>query len=278
MSWIRAIQHKRPKHKYAINAKLLGDDAECAWTNLGYWDEQTSSYPQACQQLAEHLAQSVHLNSKDRVLDLGCGQGASLKYWLEHYHIQDLEAVELQQQCVSNIQNKIPQLQAIHCQSFLNLKAIPFAKNFDVVLCIDAAYHSEFNVFVNSIHSVLNSKGRVGFHTLMLSDKVLNSKQKLQYRYGLKIADIHFNHLLNQAQIQQSLQQQGFENIEIVDLSHNVLAGFGAYIQSQDQSTQRGLDQFKINMTAKLCEKLARDGVVKYVQISAVKSDNSIKK
>lgn len=282
MSWIRAIQHKLPKHKYAINAKLLGDDAECAWTNLGYWDDQLSSYPQACQRLAQHLAQSVDLNSNDRVLDLGCGHGASLKYWLEHFQIQDLEAVELQKQCVEKIQNTIlqkntPQIQAIHCQSFLNLNAIPFAKKFDVVLCIDAAYHSELSLFLNSIHSVLNSNGRVGFHALMLSDKVLNSKQKMQYRYGLKLADINFDHVLNQAQIQQSLQQEGFENIEIVDFSHNVLLGFSAYIESQDQSSQRGLEQFKINMTAKLCQKLARDGVVKYVQISAVKSDNSMK-
>ncbi|MFW1931658.1 SAM-dependent methyltransferase, partial [Acinetobacter baumannii] len=83
MKWLQAIQQKLPKHKYAIDAKMLGDNAECAWSNLGYWDEATSSYPQACQQLAERLAQAVQLNQHDRVLDLGCGQGASLKYWLE---------------------------------------------------------------------------------------------------------------------------------------------------------------------------------------------------
>ncbi|MFW1817698.1 SAM-dependent methyltransferase, partial [Acinetobacter guillouiae] len=32
MKWLQAIQQKRPKHKYAIDAKMLGDNAECAWT------------------------------------------------------------------------------------------------------------------------------------------------------------------------------------------------------------------------------------------------------
>lgn len=170
MKWLQAIQQKLPKHKYAIDAKMLGDNAECAWTNLGYWDEATSSYPQACQQLAERLAQAVQLKQHDRILDLGCGQGASLKYWLEHYQIQDLEAVELQQQCVDKIQKRLPQIKAIHCQSFLNLNALLLTQPFDVVLCIDAAYHSDLNLFLNSVVPILNSKGRLGFHTLMLSD------------------------------------------------------------------------------------------------------------
>ncbi|MEG0488196.1 MAG: methyltransferase domain-containing protein, partial [Acinetobacter sp.] len=155
MKWLQAIQNKLLQHKYAINAELLGDNTECAWTNLGYWDDVSSSYPKACQQLAEHLAQAVQLQSQDRVLDLGCGQGASLKYWLEHYQIQDLEAVELQQSCVNKIQQHI-QLNAIHCQSFLKLQQISFQKQFDVVMCIDAAYHSDLNLFLNSANSVLN--------------------------------------------------------------------------------------------------------------------------
>lgn len=69
MKWLQAIQQKLPKHKYAIDAKMLGDNAECAWTNLGYWDETTSSYPQACQQLAERLAQAVQLTPDEQLLN-----------------------------------------------------------------------------------------------------------------------------------------------------------------------------------------------------------------
>ena len=246
MKWLQAIQNKFPQHKYAINAKLLGDDRECAWTNLGYWDDATSSYPMACQQLAEHLAQAVQLQPQDRVLDLGCGQGASLKYWLEHYQIQNLEAVELQQSCVNKIQKNI-QLNAIHCQSFLNLKQISFENQFDVVMCIDAAYHSDLDVFLNTTHSVLKSNGRLGFHYLMLSDQALSIQQKIQYAWLLKAADVNFAHLKKQVQIQQLMQQQGFDTVQIHDISEQVLLGFSEYIAKQSLHVQqRGMDYFNI--------------------------------
>lgn len=269
--WSQVILNKLPQHKYAINAKLLGDDSECAWTNLGYWDDASSSYSFACQQLAEHLAQAVQLQPKDRVLDLGCGQGASLKYWLEHYKIHDLEAVELQQNCVNKIQ-KYLQLNAIHCQSFLDLSQIPFNNRFDVVMCIDAAYHSDLNLFLNSANFVLNHNGRLGFHYLMLSDQVLSSKQKIKYIGLLKAADVTFKHLKKQEHIQQLIQQQGFDTVQIHDISEQVLLGFSDYISKQLLHVQqRGMDHFKIQMTAKLCRTLFKDGVIKYVQISAQK-------
>jgi cyclopropane fatty-acyl-phospholipid synthase-like methyltransferase len=64
-----------------------------------------SSYPEACQTLATHLADRLQLKSNDRVLDLGCGQGASLLLWQQHYHVQQLCAVELQAECVQRIQH-----------------------------------------------------------------------------------------------------------------------------------------------------------------------------
>lgn len=271
MKWLQAIQNKFPQHKYAINAKLLGDDRECAWTNLGYWDDATSSYPIACQQLAEHLAQAVQLQPQDRVLDLGCGQGASLKYWLEHYQIQNLEAVELQQRCVNKIQKNI-QLDAIHCQSFLNLKQISFENQFDVVMCIDAAYHSDLDVFLNTTHSVLKSNGRLGFHYLMLSDQALSIQQKIQYAWLLKAADVTWEHLKTEQQLLQTLTQHGWSDIVIQDFSASVFNGFAEYIEKQKIKKKRfDFEQLKIEMTAKLCRKFYQDGLVRYIQISAIK-------
>lgn len=271
MKWIQAIQQQLPKHKYAINAKMLGDTAECAWTNLGLWTETTSSYPQACQQLAQGLADAVQLQSHDRVLDLGCGQGASLKYWLTHYQIQHLEAVELQPHCVKQIQKQLPHVKAVHCQSFLNLNKNLFSQAFDVAMCIDAAYHSDLNSFLTSVAPLLNSKGRLAFHYLMLSDVHLNSKQKLKYQYLLKAADVRFKTLKTEQQIHQVLAQHHFNQIEIQDISTAVFAGFSQYIAAR-KDMGRGLDQFKIQMTAKLCETLFNEGIVRYIQISAIKA------
>ncbi|WP_168378964.1 MULTISPECIES: SAM-dependent methyltransferase [Acinetobacter] len=274
MKWLQAIRQYVPSHKYAINSRLLGDDAELAWSNLGYWDDAKSSYPAACQKLALHLAESIQLKSTDRVLDLGCGQGASLVFWMEHFQIQNLSAVELQTECVEKIQKNLNSKIKIQQDSFLNLKNIYPQNCMDAVLCIDAAYHSDLNSLLLSVVNVLNSKGRFAFHYLMLSDTFLNlnSLQRLQYQSLLKAADVNLKNLNSKQNLQHQVQQAGFENIQIEDISEFVFQGFADYIQEQkSQMSLSHVDQFKIKMTAKLCEKLYRDGLIRYVQISARK-------
>ncbi|WP_332605164.1 SAM-dependent methyltransferase [Acinetobacter sp. ESBL14] len=269
----QALIEKVIGHKYAIDAKRLGDDAWLAWSNLGFWQSQHERYPQACQSLADQIAQSIQLKSTDRVLDLGCGQGASLLHWLQHYHIQQLSAVELQPECVKRIQKQLPQVQ-IHCGSFLNLKTLGLLNSFDVVLCIDAAYHSDLNSFLESTSPVLNSKGRIAFHTLMWSENWLqcSTLQKQKYRYLLKSADVNWQQLMDQQQLEQTLARHGFGEIQIQDFSEPVLNGFAEYIKTQkNEKSAFDLAQLKINMTAKLCRKLYQDELVRYIQISAVK-------
>ncbi len=270
---VRAALSKLIPHKYAIDASSLGDDGELAWTNLGFW-KNTQNYCEACYQLADHLAQAVYLNSKDHLLDLGCGQGASLMHWLQHYQPKSLSAVELQSKCVNKIQKLIPEINQIYMGSFLNLKQFEFKQSFDVVLCIDAAYHSNLNSFLDSVTPVLNSKGRLGFHYLMKADSCQNMTvlQEQKYRYLLKAADVVWDNVPNEKTLRNALEQQGFVDIQIEDLSEPVLLGFSQYIQNQqDQNQSRGLANFKIQMTAKLCQQLYQAGYVRYIQITAIK-------
>ncbi len=211
-----------------------------AWSNLGYWDDARSSYPQACQTLATHLANRLQLESNDRVLDLGCGQGASLLLWQQHYQVQQLCAVELQAECVQRIQHTLNSKIHIIQTSFLNLNSKLFSAPFNVVFCLDAAYHSDLNSFLRSTHSVLNSKG----------------------------------HLQLEANLKHSIEAQGYQQVAIEDLSDAVLAGFSRYYHVHlAQQVAQSLDHFKIKMTAKLCQKLFEQGIVRYVQITAMKDN-----
>ncbi|MGE8549957.1 MAG: SAM-dependent methyltransferase, partial [Acinetobacter calcoaceticus] len=221
---VRAALSRLIPHKYAIDASSLGDDGELAWTNLGFW-KNTQNYREACCQLADHLARAVNLNSKDHLLDLGCGQGASLMYWLQRYQPKSLSAVDLQAKCVNKIQKIIPEINQIYSGSFLNLKQFEFKQSFDVVLCIDAAYHSSLNSFLNSVTPVLNSKGRLGFHYLMKADSCQNmtALQEQKYRYLLKAADVVWDNVPNEKTLRNALEQQGFVDIQIEDLSEQVL-------------------------------------------------------
>lgn len=141
-------------------------------------------------------------------------------------------------------------------------------------MCIDAAYHSNLNSFLDSIAPVLNSKGRLGFHYLMRADSCQNmtALQKQKHRYLLKAANVAWDTVPNEKMLRATLEQQGFVDIQIEDLSKQVLLGFSQYIQNQQgQKQSRGLANFKIQMTAKLCQQLYQNGYVRYIQITAIK-------
>ena len=77
---------------------------------------------------------------------------------------------------------------------------------------------------------------------------------------------------MGQQQLEQTLEQYGFDAIEIQDFSEPVLNGFAEYIASRKAEKHSfNFAQFKIEMTAKLCRKLYQDGWVRYIQVSAVK-------
>src|SRR5690606_2684524 len=155
MQWLQAIRQRLPQHKYAIDAAVLGDRAQLPWSNLGYWQAGQQAYAAACRMLADHLAQSINLNSNDKLLELGCGQGASFLHWRHHYQVRYLAGVELQASCVTNIQQQLPELNGIYQASFLRLKASPLSQHFGVVLCLDVAYHSPVPVLLEQVGSIL---------------------------------------------------------------------------------------------------------------------------
>lgn len=266
-----ALSHWFP-HKYAIDAKRLGDERTLAWSNLGCWAD-TSDYKTACRQLADGLADAVQLSSTDRLLDLGCGQGASLQHWVEHYQVQSVCAVELQLDHVKRIQHAFPQIEQIIQGLFLDLKPDTFGPHFDVVMCIDAAYHSALNSFLTAVGSVLNSKGRLGFHYLLLSEKwtQLPVWQRQKYKYLLKAADVDLDDLADLTTTEHTLQAQGFDQIQIVDMTTDVFGGFAHYMASRPHHSKQNIDEMKIRATAKLCQYLCDKGIVRYVQIAATK-------
>jgi cyclopropane fatty-acyl-phospholipid synthase-like methyltransferase len=276
MQWFQALRQHLPQHKYAIQAALLGDSAQLPWSNLGYWQAGQTDYATACRTLADQLAQAVALNSNDKLLDLGCGQGASLLHWQQHYQVQYLAGVELQPAYVTHIQQHLPELNAIYPASFLRLKEMQFSQRFDVVLCLDAAYHSPVPELLDQMQSVLNAQARIGFHHLVLSERwdSLNAWQRRQYQLLLKAADVKLKNLMSVQQLQQCLEQSEFKAIQIEDFSEAVFAGFADYVGQTLRAKKlkpgtRRLDDFKIRMTAKLCRKLYRDGMVRYVQVTA---------
>lgn len=56
-----------------------------SWMNWGLWTPGTTTFKQACKNLAHKLAQTANLSPGDKVLDVGFGCGDQDIFWSETF-------------------------------------------------------------------------------------------------------------------------------------------------------------------------------------------------
>lgn len=294
------------RHPFAIASALLGDARPIAWSNLGFW-QNTRCYITACEQLAQQVGLAAGLTPDDTLLDLGCGQGASLLYWHMAFGIKSISAIEIQPDCVQAIrQARLPALEAVYQGSFaqLPLPSPQLQQAFDAVLCVDAAYHAQPADFLAVAHRALRPQGRLAYTTLCKSKQwdqpSASYRQKLLQRFTLTLLNTAYVpecNMLSISQLDTQLQQAGFTSIEISQIDQQVLQGFGDYMHNHQRppfsstnfsskpsnsknssATRAGtglnqrLDWLKIVMTGQLCRFLARHQLIHYVLVSATRA------
>lgn len=269
-------QQKALVKAYKIHPLLLDQQNIVNWTNLGLWQDESNDYVQAAQQFAQHMGESLKLNTSDRVLDVGCGYGASLLLWHTHFKLKDCDALELQPMCCQYIHEHHPQTQNIFQQSIFDPKPENFAEVYDVILSIDATYHYSIEAYLQAVEVWLSSKGRIGFHCLMQSKVSMDHTdaqwQKLMKK--LRWAKVSDQHLMNEDELYELLLQHGYHDIKIRDFTQEVLAGFSNFILERRHwqlKEKMNLGFLKIWLTAQLCRSLAQSGMIKYVEVTAAK-------
>lgn len=280
---LRPYLPKLSRHRFAIASALLGDPDLLAWSNLGFWQntgdhQNTYDYQVACAQLAEQVGLAAKLKPHDYVLDLGCGQGASLRYWTKQFGIRHLSAFDIQPACIAGIQAaNLPELDGIYQAAFdqLPLPSDSLDHAFDAVLCVDAAYHARLTDFVAVNSAALKPDGRMAFTTLSKSKRwpLASLWQKTITLRLLSMAYVPAQNLLHPEEILTTLQQAGFTDIGLQVMDQQVLAGFAQYIEQiappKTLTLAAKADWIKIKMTARLCGFLAKHGLVHYVLVSA---------
>lgn len=263
---------------FAIATELLADQAGGpAWSSLGYW-AQATDYPEACRRLALLVGEAAELTASDTVLDLACGQGASLVLWPQAFGVQQITAIELQARCVAAIRaESLPAVQAIHQARFDSLplpEALP-AHAFDAVLCVDAAYHARSLAdFVAFTGEALKPEGRLVFTTLVQSKALITSRwRRGLLRLLLAAAHVPAASVQTSGELRQTLSQQGLCCVAIRHLDADVYNGFADFVQRRGHelpwSSKFSAGWCKIRLTAWLCRLLHRTG---YLHYSLIKS------
>lgn len=281
---------------FAIDSQLLGDPSALPWSNLGFWPTScplnssylnsshlNSSYITACQQLAHQIGIAAQLQANDKLLDLGCGHGASLAYWHAEFGVAHMSAFEIQADCIARIKQAVlPQLEAIYQASFsqLPLPAPQLQRYFDVVVCVDAAYHAPLEDFLAVNQAVLTAGGRIAFTTLIQPQHspAKNHWVKHLLPSMLKLVAIPKQQLDSEIQVRALLTHFDFTNIHIEHVDNEVLNGFAQYIQRHPLPLHRKhlAAWLKIRLTAQLCGVLYRHQLAHYSIVSARYGPNGL--
>lgn len=260
--------------RFRIATSLL-HDGTTPWANLGLWQWPGQDYVSATIALADRHWQLAAPSPGARLLDAGCGHGASLRHWLSHDPTLQLTALECQPACLQRlVQDGRDPINARF--DSLPLPAALPAGSQDVMLCVDAAYHARsLQDFARFAAQVLRPGGVLVFSTLLVDPAAPAAT-----RLPLRAAGIPAGSQVSAEQLPAVLARAGLrltDNLDLDAADDGVLAGFAAFTSRRARAltTRQRLSAgwLKIAMTGRLCERLSRQGQVRYALLRAVRED-----
>lgn len=273
--------------RFAIAHTLLDDTmAAPAWTNLGCWQRHDGQpildYAQAAEELAARVGARAITTPGAVVVDLGCGRGASLRFWQRAFTASNVIGIERQADCVASWQSLRQPMQSLYQGRFDQLplpselaQSLP-ESGCDAAVCVDAAYHAEsVGAFIAVAQKLLRTSGRLAFTTILVpSHRTL--RHRLQTRLLTQLADIPTASVVTAPQLEATLARLGFCDVQIEYLDQAVLQGYADFVERRGQqlpaATKRSTAWLKIAGTAALCRHWFHTGAMHYVLVSAQRS------
>ena len=218
-----------PSREFKIDQWLrnIPEEPSSGWSLLGYWKE-TSRYQQACSEMAGLLADKACLSNQDKVLDMGFTSHDQLLVWLDYYQVPSLTAVVRDEQLMARTNKVCGHFEALNLVrgGEQALEHQP-AESFDKLLALDCVYQfNDKKAFFTNAKRLLKPGGVMAFTDMVLARPFKNGRERQFVEFLGRISGVHAESMQTQSDYELQLKELGFEHIEVVDITDDVLSGF----------------------------------------------------
>ncbi|MFH1661626.1 MAG: class I SAM-dependent methyltransferase [Candidatus Falkowbacteria bacterium] len=190
--------------------------------HYGFWDDETHSHIEALNNMNRVLAEKVGIKSGDRILDAGCGVGASSIWLAKHYNVEvvgiTLSELQCQKATIFAKKEGLYDRVKFYVQDYTKT-SFP-DKSFDVVWAVESVCHTiNKNKFLNETKRLLKAGGR-----LILADGFIRKESKLdKILLNNWIKRWAIPNLADADSFKKYAEKIGFKNTNFEDISKNIL-------------------------------------------------------
>ena len=242
-----------------VARKLYGQEE---FFNVGYWLSDTQNQQSACFNLMEKLLGFIP-QKKGKILDVGCGLGATTNYLLKYYSHHDIVGINISPQQIERCTVNVPECKFI-CMDATQMEFE--VESFDNIICVEAAFYFDTREqFLKEAWRVLKPGGQLILADIIFEHTKHFGDWSVPQENIVPIKDIN--------KYKNIFQQAGFQLLELLTLTDECwLAHFRHLKYSLKDEFQVGeIDEQTYQLNVDAIDGLLSSSSIDYLLVSAKK-------